>query len=91
LAENRRRALPAIAEELGIHINERILHWSFDSHDYHRRIARTKPFLIAKQKVIRLEFAHTFIDWSEEDWKKVIWIDEYTFNIRVFVLQATHR
>jgi len=69
--ENRRKPLTLIAEELGIRANERTLRRFFASRNYHRRIARAKPFLTAKNKTTRLHFANTFHDWTISDWFKV--------------------
>ena len=82
--ENRRKSLFTIAEELGVRVNERTLRRFFASQGYHRRIARVKPFLTAKSKITRLQFADTFHQWSQQDWYKVIWTDECAFNVGAF-------
>jgi hypothetical protein len=33
---------------------------------YHRRLARYKPPIFEKNRVLRLEFAHEHRDWTEE-------------------------
>ena len=83
-ADNRPKSLVKIAEELEINVHERTLRRFFDSKGYHRRIARTKLFLTAKQKIARQLFADTFGDWSVEDWNKVIWTDECAFIVGGF-------
>ena len=40
------------------------------------RYACSKPYLTAKHKKDRLEWALRYIDWTEEEWFKVIWSDE---------------
>ena len=84
LAENRRKSLHTIAEELDIHIHERNLRRFFADSGYHRHITRVKPFLTLKQKIARLLFADTYIDWAVGDWAKVIWTNECAFNVRGF-------
>jgi len=79
--DNRRKSLVTIAEELEIHVHESTLRRFLDSKGYHRRIARTKPFWTAKQKIAWQLFADTFGDWSVEDWNKVIWTNECAFNV----------
>ena len=32
-------------------------------------------------KAARLAFAHKFVHWTTEDWYKVIWIDESSFQL----------
>ena len=39
-----------------------------------------KPFLSAKHKKARLDFAFAHKDWTVEDWKRVIWSDETKIN-----------
>ncbi|KAG2193075.1 hypothetical protein INT47_008900 [Mucor saturninus] len=43
------------------------------------RIARKKPFINEKQRKRRLEFAKQHQNWSLEDWRKVIFTDESSF------------
>ena len=82
--ENHCNPLPIIAEELGIKANERRLRHFFASKNYHRRLARAKPFLSVKNKTTCLVFANTYRDWSVHDWAKVICIDECAFNVGGF-------
>ena len=44
--------------------------------DLFSRIRRKKPFLTAKHKRARLEWAKKYQNWTVEDWKRVIWSDE---------------
>ena len=41
-----------------------------------------KLFLNDKHKVDRLAFANEHLYWTVEDWNRVIWIDEASFEIR---------
>ena len=45
------------------------------------RYVKRKPFLSAKHKQGRLEWALRYKDWTVEDWKKVIWSDEAIIRI----------
>jgi transposase len=45
------------------------------------RIAPTKPYLHVQHKGKRLEFAKAHVYWSGDDWKKVIWADESSFEL----------
>lgn len=45
------------------------------------RIAAHKPFVSAKNKKARLQFAKTHLKWTVDDWKKVLWSDESKFNL----------
>lgn len=46
---------------------------------YLRFKARRKPFLTQKHMEARLRWAREHVDWTLEDWKRVIWTDEATF------------
>jgi transposase len=41
---------------------------------------KKKPKLTPRHKKLRLEFARQHQDWTEEDWKRVIWSDETKIN-----------
>jgi transposase len=43
------------------------------------RVARKKPHLSPKQIVNRLAFAKKYKDWTVEQWRKVLWTDEASF------------
>ena len=40
-----------------------------------------KPHLNSMYKAARLAFAHKFVHWTIEDWYKVIWTDEPSFEL----------
>ena len=50
------------------------------SRGFHNHIAHKKPFLKEKHIKACLKFALKYKDWRE-DWKRVIWTDESTFEI----------
>ena len=39
-----------------------------------------KPLLVARHRKARLEFAERHLEWTVEDWKKVVWSDETKIN-----------
>ena len=53
------------------------------------RVAAKKPLLSAANVVSRVQWGRDHRDWTDEDWKRVLWSDESTFqlfsNQRVFV------
>lgn len=65
------KPLTLVAEDHGIKGNECTLCRFFASEGYHRRIARARPFLAAKNKTACLCFARTIHDWTLSDWFKV--------------------
>ena len=40
-----------------------------------------KPYLISTHKAAKLAFAHKFVHWIAQDWYKVIWTDESSFEL----------
>ena len=46
---------------------------------YFRFKARRKPYLLKKHKAARLKWAKERKGWTLEDWSRVIWTDEATF------------
>lgn len=57
---------------------------AFDTEGYHRRIARSKPFLNTANKQRRLAWALEHEHWSIQDWLRVIWTDEAAFYVGGF-------
>ncbi|XP_077296695.1 transposable element Tc1 transposase [Arctopsyche grandis] len=45
------------------------------------RIPAKKPFLTKKMRMQRLNWAKKFINWTEMDWRRVIFSDESKFNL----------
>ena len=45
------------------------------------RVARKKPLLTDRHKLIRLNWAKEHKNWSVHDWNMVIWSDESKFNL----------
>lgn len=48
---------------------------------YPARIARKKPLLTKMQKKNRLAWAKEHKDWTENQWRKVLWSDETSFSL----------
>ena len=46
------------------------------------RVVVRKPYLNSMHKTIKLTFAHKFVHWTVEDWYKVIWTNESSFELR---------
>ena len=56
---------------------ERVLHKS----DYISTVALRKPFLTKDHKAKRLAWCLERKDWTLEEWRRVIWTDESTFEL----------
>jgi transposase len=81
LEQDRRAPLCQITNQLTIKASETTVRNEIHKLGFHSRIARRKPFLNDKQINNRLKFARIHQDWTVEDWKKVIWTDESSFEI----------
>ena len=68
---NRRLPFTEVAELAGITADMRTLRIAFATEGYHRRIARSRPFLSLKSKEKRLDWAQHYADWTRADWNKV--------------------
>jgi len=56
-----------------------------ERYGYRRRIARRKPPISEKNRLDRLAWAHEHLDWTEEQWQKILWTDE------TWVIGGPHR
>lgn len=75
-AESRRKPWSDVAEEIGIRVSAKTLRAAFAKEGYHRRVARKKPFLNESQRNRRLTFALAHRNWTERQWRGVVWTDE---------------
>ena len=48
---------------------------------YHSRVAVRKPFISVKNRQDRLKWCRRHQEWTDEQWKKVIWSDESRFTL----------
>ena len=55
--------------------------WAHDL-GYHSCVAAKKPFVNDQQKEKRLAFANDHLNWTVNDWRTVVWLDEPSFEIR---------
>ena len=53
----------------------------------HKRVAVVKPFLTEKQRKARYQFAKEHLNWTVDQWKRVIWTDESSFQIGANVVK----
>ena len=44
-------------------------------------MARQKPFLTLATRQKRLRFAEIYLHWTPDDWSRIVWTDERSFNI----------
>lgn len=68
-----------IRSETGFQISARTVRRILQNSGLHGRVARKKPFVSKINRQKRLQFAKEHLEWTEEDWAKVIFTDESKF------------
>lgn len=76
---DRRLNLVSIAESFGVHRNT--IRTYMRQLGFGSRVAIRKPFLSFMHRKKRLAFARRYRHWTAEDWSKIIWTDECSFEL----------
>jgi transposase len=79
--KNHQAPLTELASNLPTPICIRILRKEVHEFDIKSCIEVRKPFLNDKHKANRLAFAKEHLHWMVEDWSRVIWTDETSFEL----------
>ena len=65
--------------------------WLISKHlhesNLNKRVAVVKPYLTEKQRKARYKFAKEHLNWTVDQWKRVIWTDESSFQIGANVIK----
>ena len=69
---------PKLLGNVSLRSVQQLLH---DDLGYKSYRARKKPLLTELQKAKRVRFCKKYLNWSEEDWKTVLWSDEASFTV----------
>ena len=89
LLTNRRQILTNITNQSGLDVSRWCVRNALHESGFYNRVAQKKPFLTDAHKPKRLGFAFAHRKWTSEEWEKVIWIDESTFEVRKTLRQIT--
>jgi hypothetical protein len=81
LHKNRRATLADITNSLPTKVSQSTVRRTLHSLRIFSCAAVIKPFLTLEHKAARLAFAKKYKDWTAEDWKKVVWTDESSFEV----------
>src|SRR6185436_19035143 len=69
-----------LKDELGVDVSDRTVTRALREAGLRAAEKENKPMLSAKNVKARLDFANRHKDWTEADWKRVIWSDETKIN-----------
>ena len=72
----RRMTHMELADALGWNVSEDAIRRAFVKEGFKRRIARLKPPITEKNRVLRLQCAIAHKDWTREQWDTILWSDE---------------
>jgi transposase len=75
------RALGTPTKTAGTHISEPIVRKTLKEYGLSCRKARTKSYLSKEHRKARVKWCRDHKMWQEDDWKRVIWTDEVTFEL----------
>ena len=57
-------------------VSELVVRSELKKRNYTRYVARCKPPLSERNKLMRRQWAEDHLGWTNEDWEKILWIDE---------------
>lgn len=78
---HRRSSLQDITNACPVDVSTRTVRRVLHDHNIFSRIAVKKPFLKPLHISRRLHFARQYCGWSAEEWERVCWTDESSFEI----------
>ena len=74
--EGRRMSYQKLASSLGFNCGVYTIQGTLERHGFHCRIAMRKPRISEKNRKIRLQWAQEHVNWTREQWDKVLWTNE---------------
>jgi hypothetical protein len=70
-----------ITNKSGVNVSASTVRKALHDVGFYNRIVQNKPFLFDIHRARRLQFAREHQKWTIEDWKKVIWTVDSTFEV----------
>lgn len=87
--EGRRMTYDQLIEALQLLVSRETLRKALARRRYHRCKALRKPPISERTRELRLTFAQEHVNWTREQWQKVLWTDETwvtsTYHRRIYV------
>ena len=77
---NRRTSWMKIPIILSLSVSHRALRRSLRNAGFYRRVARHKPPISERNRIARLQWATEHVEWTLDQWKKILWSDETWVN-----------
>ena len=77
-SSRRTRRMPFIqvSEELHLFVSESVMRRAMQKEEIFRRLARAKPPISEKNRLLRLAFANEHLNWTRLQWNVILWTDE---------------
>jgi len=92
--ENRQLPYCQIPWKLGWDVSEDAIRWALQKEGFSRRVARRKPPISEKNRLLRLAWAYEHLNWTKEQWQTILWSDETWVNgsrhRRIWVTRRPH-
>jgi transposase len=91
--ETRRMLYKTVIKELQLPVCKSTLRKALARRRYHRRKALRKPPMTERTRIIRLNCALEHINWTREQWCKILWTDETwvtsTYHRQIYVTRRS--
>jgi transposase len=78
---DRRATLREIASILPHQVSERTVQRALHAAGIFSRIATKKPYLDERHRQRRIDFERAYRNWTLEQWSKIVWTDESSFEV----------
>ena len=79
-AKNRQMPYKVIPWKLRWDVSEDAIRLALKKEEFSRRIARRKPSISKKNRLLRLAWAHEHLNWIKKQWQTILWSDETWVN-----------
>ena len=89
LVANQRKSLVDNTNQSGFDVSRWTIRKGLHESGFYNKVAQKKPFLSDAHKRKRFEFTSMHQKWTSEEWEKVIWINESTFEVGKTLRQIT--
>ena len=78
--ENRQLPYCQIPWKLGWDVSEEAIRYALKKEGFSRKVARRKPPISEKNRLLRLAWAYEHLNWTKEQWETILWSDETWVN-----------